>query len=560
MLGLALVLLIALPALAQPPIPHADEEDGVSYEDCVYCHRPGRDGAPVLAVDHAQHDNADCRVCHGTTGMLTPNVSHPIAGWEDCRGCHDRWESEEIEIPNLADSDYDHLIYESGTCLSCHPVAVTYSDEIPAVSCGVCHPESSAAETAHNGRQVWVDCVECHQAASSAPHDLERIHSRDEDCVSCHYDLAGNWTSDTPSRRHSLREHVAVGDPHASSDCVACHLQEAVVERDPVSGRIHVVLPETEEGVPPDNPDLAMVTAEVSCERCHLPDNPVSAPASELPPRGLLCLLCHDGSPVIRDGLSGVGIGIFGLGMVVTASVWLRGSVEGRREQSLLRRIWRVLVATLDLLTTPRLFVLIWSFIVDGILHRNLFRRSRLHWMTHAFMFFGMGARMLLGISTWLLTLLAPTATLTQILVNKSAPAVSLLYDGLGLLVIIGAVMAIVRRYVRKDEQLITGGQDTVAIALIGAIFLIGFVVEGARILVTGLRPGLAAFSFIGYVVSLALRLIPATWGVIYGWLWYIHAGLVAALVAYLPFSKFIHVLIGPIVAGINSALKARVA
>jgi nitrate reductase gamma subunit len=159
---------------------------------------------------------------------------------------------------------------------------------------------------------------------------------------------------------------------------------------------------------------------------------------------------------------------------------------------------------------------------------------------------------------TWLATLVLPTAPLTQMLVNKSAPAIALLYDGLGALVILGAVMAVVRRYVIRDEQLITGGQDTVAIALLGAIFLIGFVVEGARILTTDLRPGLAAFSFIGYAVSWALSLIPVSWGVVYGWLWYVHAGLVAALIAYLPFSKFIHVLIGPFVAAFNSALEAR--
>ena len=90
-LGLALALLIMPIAFAQPPVPHDEEEDGVSYEDCVYCHRTGRDEAPLLAADHAQHENVDCRVCHGTTGMLeAPNTSHPVAGWEDCRGCHDR--------------------------------------------------------------------------------------------------------------------------------------------------------------------------------------------------------------------------------------------------------------------------------------------------------------------------------------------------------------------------------------------------------------------------------------------------------------------------------------
>ena len=559
--GLALMLLGALAVSAQPPVPHPEEEDGISYENCVACHRTGDEGAPLLAADHAQHVNADCRVCHGTTGMTdAPNTSHPIAGWRDCRGCHDRWDGKDIEIPNLNDSDYDHTLYESNTCESCHPVATRHYDGVPLVACGVCHPKSAAAETIHNGPDYWVDCVDCHQAAGNYPHDPERIQSRDEDCTSCHHEREGHWTSDRPDEQYSLTDHIAEGDPHAWADCAACHLQVATVERNPITNRIQVILPETEEGIPPDNPELAVIGKDVDCQRCHTLDNTVAAPAAELPPRSVLCLACHDGSPIVQDGLSWAGIGIFGLGMLATVSVWLRGSVGGRQGLSLTARLWRIFVAILDLVTTPRLFVLIWSFIVDGILHRKLFHKSKLHWLTHACMFLGMAARMALGVFTWVMALLAPTAPLTQILVNKSTPVIALVYDGLGLLVILGAVLAIFRRYVIRDTQLITGGQDTVAISLIGAIFLMGFVVEGARILTTDLRPGLAAFSFIGYLISLMLGLIPANWGAVYGWLWYVHAGLVAALVAYLPFSKFIHVLIGPIVAAFNSALKAKVA
>jgi nitrate reductase gamma subunit len=45
----------------------------------------------------------------------------------------------------------------------------------------------------------------------------------------------------------------------------------------------------------------------------------------------------------------------------------------------------------------------------------------------------------------------------------------------------------------------------------------------------------------------------------VYFWLWYVHVALVAGLIAYLPFSKFFHVLISPWIAAINSALKARI-
>ena len=119
--------------------------------------------------------------------------------------------------------------------------------------------------------------------------------------------------SDDP---HSLTAHIAVGDPHARSDCVACHLEVATVAADPATGRIQVVLPEADEGVPPDNPELATVVREVDCQRCHTSDNVVAAPAAELPPRSVLCMGCHEATPTVQDGLSWAGIGIFGLGMV----------------------------------------------------------------------------------------------------------------------------------------------------------------------------------------------------------------------------------------------------
>ncbi len=550
---------VAVPAFAQPPVPHNVPKDGVSYEDCVYCHRSAADNAPLLAADHARHGNADCRVCHGTTGMLTPNIPHPVAGWRDCLGCHERWENTAgIEIPNVGESEYDHAIYDNAACLSCHPAATAYYDGMPVVACGVCHPQSAAAATVHNNAETWVDCVDCHEASASYPHDPQTIRSQDTDCKACHYQGEGHWASVRPKTRYSLVRHVAQGDPHARSDCSACHLQVATVARNPLSGRIEVVLPEAEEGVPPDDPTLAMVVREVDCQRCHASSNVVAAPAAELPPRSVLCLACHDATPVVRDGLSWAGVGIFGLGMVLTASIWLRGSIGGRKGLSLPARIWRLFVALLDLLTTPRLFVLVWSFVVDGLLHRRLFRKSKLHWLTHALMFFGMAGRMLLGVATWKLAWLLPAAGLTQALVNKNSPLVALFYEALGLAVIVGAVLAVIRRYVVKDKQFITSQQDTVAIVLLGAIFCLGFVVEGVRILTTDLQPGLAVFSFVGYLVSRLLGWIPIAWGAVYPWLWYIHAGLVALFVAYLPFSKFIHILIGPVVAAFNSALEAR--
>jgi len=554
-LACALVLLVALATNAQPPIPHPIEEDGISFEDCVGCHRAGVDDAPLLAADHAQHDNGDCRNCHATTGMEAPLMNHPVEGWSDCRGCHER-ATEYESIPGILDSEYDHGIYFGRTCLSCHPVADEFPADQPPIGCGICHPESVQAETVHNGPERWIDCVDCHEGAGHYPHDLALMPTRNQDCLACHYDLQGYVHSSRPEKRfYSLNDHIGRSEPHASVDCTACHLRVAAVERDPDSGRIHVVLPEHPEGEAPDSPELAMVGREVDCTRCHNSDRPVSAPATELPPRSLLCLGCHDASAVVKDPFSWIGLGVFGLGMLMVASIWVQGSM-GRDRLSLPRRIGRIILAVLDFVFSIRVLKFLWSFLVDGIFLRRVLRESFSRWLTHTLMFWAFGARMLLGVFTWLLAWIAPTYPLTQALVNKNTPAVALAYDLLALLVIVGAALALIRRYIKRDDQLISGGQDAVAIALLGSIFLVGFVVEGARIVVTDLHPGLAAFSFIGYPLSLLLDLVPLSWPAVYSWLWYVHVALVVGFIAYLPFSKFFHILISPLMVAVNTALK----
>jgi len=341
-------------------------------------------------------------------------------------------------------------------------------------------------------------------------------------------------------------------------DCATCHLEVATVGRDPSTGYIQVILPETEGGVPPDDPELGEIVKAAGCQRCHVSDNRVAAPASQLPPRSVICLACHDASPIVQDRLSWIGIVSFGLGMLVVSSVWLRGSAGGLQDLSRPARLWRIFVTFLSHITAWRLFVFVWSFIVDGMLHRKLFHESKLRWLAHTCMLLGMAVRMTLGIFTWLMTVLAPVSPVTQTLVNKNSLTIALVYDGLGLAVVLGVVLAIFRRYVIKDKQLITGQQDTITIVLMGAIFSMGFIVEGARILTTDIPLSPAAFSFVGYLVSLGLNLAPINWEAVYGGLWYTHTGLVTALIAYLPFSKFFHVLVSPVVAALNSALKAR--
>ena len=98
--------------------------------------------------------------------------------------------------------------------------------------------------------------------------------------------------------------------------------------------------------------------------------------------------------------------------------------------------------------------------------------------------------------------------------------------------------------------------QDRVALVLIAAIVLVGFVLEGMRIAMTG-SPAGAAWAFLGYGISKMFSTGPGLnqW---YGYIWYLHAVLTGAFIAYLPFSKLAHIIMAPVNLAIRAVSKAE--
>jgi nitrate reductase gamma subunit len=93
--------------------------------------------------------------------------------------------------------------------------------------------------------------------------------------------------------------------------------------------------------------------------------------------------------------------------------------------------------------------------------------------------------------------------------------------------------------------------QDRTALILIGSIVLVGFVLEGMRIAMTG-APGSAAYAFVGFAIS-RLFSQPAALSNLYGYGWYLHAILTGIFIAYLPFSRLLHMILSPIVLAWNA-------
>jgi hypothetical protein len=98
----------------------------------------------------------------------------------------------------------------------------------------------------------------------------------------------------------------------------------------------------------------------------------------------------------------------------------------------------------------------------------------------------------------------------------------------------------------------LTEGQDNWALGILGSLVILGFITEGARILITQIPNAVAVYSFIGYPLSNLFSYIPWDWPSLYYYLWYAHAIVGALFIAYLPFGKMKHILITPLTLILN--------
>lgn len=114
--------------------------------------------------------------------------------------------------------------------------------------------------------------------------------------------------------------------------------------------------------------------------------------------------------------------------------------------------------------------------------------------------------------------------------------------DAFGMWMIVGLLLAGVRRYVIKRRKMVSDGLDFVILFGLLAIAVTGFLVEAFRI--ASFPASLAEPSPVG--VFIAARLSGDT-ELGHRVLWWVHAALSLAFIAYLPFGKLFHLIAGPV-------------
>ena len=124
--------------------------------------------------------------------------------------------------------------------------------------------------------------------------------------------------------------------------------------------------------------------------------------------------------------------------------------------------------------------------------------------------------------------------------------------DLFGLALFVGVVMAIVRRYIIKPENLHTIEEDSIAIWLLFALTITGFLCEAIRLAADPLSRDLISSFVVAWSVPIFKALGFGKKSLTF--FFYLHSIIGFFFIAYIPFGKFRHIFATPMVYGFVSS------
>ncbi len=243
---------------------------------------------------------------------------------------------------------------------------------------------------------------------------------------------------------------------------------------------------------------------------------------------------------LVFHAVTAVTVLIFAWGAYEHLAFWLRGNLSRSKQGTPGEKLSYAFGQVGQALGKPSTYGYILSNVV---LQRQIMRESLTRWFMHASLLWGLAGLFFIG------SLGNMAMDLHLVSFTKDTPWFAVLNDAFGLLVLLGAAVAMVRRYVFGVHQLRSTLDDIVIMAGVGLGVLSGFLLETARLNMEAVPAGAAAYSFAGQWLR---QVLPAgwQWTGIHTAVWWFHFVLGAGMVAYLPNSKLFHVLVAPLSVG----------
>jgi predicted CXXCH cytochrome family protein len=491
-------------------------EDPESYDDCISCHHPHEQ--PWLSdeskkVDPDESPQTQCASCHEHQKELPPFSTED----EACMICH--------RLPGADDPLAGDRI--KNLCFQCHADSGADAQKKTAEAVALIRPDDYQ-HTAH----AQLACTTCHPQAAA----YEHVKQQTADCSQCHF---------------SHDEKIA-HDTHNLVACEACHLTGVAPLRDLKSKRVlWKRLSNLDE--PLRIHKMVSFEDESACRRCHAAGNPVGASAMILPAKSILCMPCHAATFSVGDTTTVLALIVFSAGMGITLLLLLSATAAHGSRADIAKRPVSPAAVNDAAGRSARIISFIKALALNVFLQKRLFDRSRLRWMIHGLIFFPMALRFLWGIVALTGSIGVPQSPWVWQLLDKNNALTAFVFDLSGVMILAGIVLALIRSGFESTGR-VAGlpKRDRFALILIGSIVLVGFVLEGMRMAMTGAADN-AAYAFVGFAVARLFSNATALTEV-YGYVWYVHAVLTGVFVAYLPFSRLLHIILSPVVLMMNAA------
>lgn len=552
------------------------------------------------------HGQFSCTECHSAARLELPHpdprkVDRPLRSFfriDQCTACHEEVVAQIDKGTHGGKAIKEPQEYR--VCVSCHdphyqlssPPPPGFDPEKPVgKQCGLCHEPRSALpplstqdekcmachrvmpwNPAEGAAKMGALCFSCHGMAGKSrevsipvfPRIDERAYEGSTHhqlaCLTCHPQSAefGHAARERTACRkcHPRHDEKVAHDAHLEVSCEACHLSGIIPVRGSEAPTITWQVDRN-----PEQPSVvhAMTLTDdaARCNRCHHRGNALGASALVLPAKSVLCMPCHAATFSVGDTTTILSLVMFLLGMASLGAVWFSGGRSTGGETPLESAAGHGGSRSAGIAILPALVSLSRVLVLDVLLQRRLFQQSRTRWVIHGLIFFPLLFRFLWGLTALLTSLWKPESALPWKLLDQNDPLGAFLFDLSGLLMLVGILLVIGRR-ARESSSTLTGlpKPDWAALGLLGGIVIVGFLLEGMRIAMTGTPPA-SPYAFLGYAVSRVMADVPSLPN-LYGYAWYLHAIVTGALVAYLPFSNLLHVIMAPLVMTINAISRNR--
>ncbi len=173
-----------------------------------------------------------------------------------------------------------------------------------------------------------------------------------------------------------------------------------------------------------------------------------------------------------------VSLIIFLIGLIYKICTWFRFKIGINADKlSTGRRIRAALKGIIATISSPKLFVLFRSFLVDVILQGRTLNQDGYRWLMHMFIFWGFMLLLLMhALGSVLTTSLFPDY-------QSTLNPFFFLRDFFGALVIVGLAMAICRRIKSGSPRIKSNAMDYYAIAIVAVIIVSGIALEATKII-----------------------------------------------------------------------------